>query len=475
MGIIKIKNSPDVLSSFSTFLTADSASGSGTLTVKNISGFAINQVILLGELGAEGSEIIKTHASSAPSGSTITLASNTSFSHSTGDKITVLAYDQVEFSTATTATGSKSVLTTMTLWADSQTTEYNDTAGSTGYYFARFKNTISSTFSSYSDAMPIAGYAINTIGYMIERALRDLQLSLSEVITIQDCYEWVNESLKFIQGKLKRWPEHYSFNAVLGQVQRGTNIVAMPTDAYDLETNKSLIAVRVGTSPGLAYLDPLLFDNQLNSVASTQVTTQATAAQTTLAINNSYDFADSGTVAVYISNVRYTITYTGVTRSATAGVLTGVPASGTGSITVTIPVNTYVWQGETEGNPSWFTVRNSNIEFWPLADSAHDNMNMFGDYTKVATSVDSDGDTIDLQRYDMVRDYLTWRMKMKARNNGTLDQTDSFYLLFKEKLNDAIRTLPNHIRFPMRPSINRMSKRTSFKKANLQDLTIDQQ
>jgi hypothetical protein len=78
----------------------------------------------------------------------------------------------------------------------------------------------------------------------------------------------------------------------------------------------------------------------MEGVKHTQVTTEAVATQTTLEIDNSYDFDDSGSVNLFISGTLYTITYTGVTRSATAGILTGIPASGDGSITVTIPVDT---------------------------------------------------------------------------------------------------------------------------------------
>jgi len=458
------------------FLTADIASGSSTITVANITGFAINQVLVINPFG-ERAEIILTHASTAPSGTTITLKATTTTgqTHYAGEKVYLISYDQVEISNAATATGSKSVLTTANLQPDKTEFVYNDTAGSTGYYFARFKNSITSVFSSYTDPLLVAGWERNTVGFMINQALRDLDLDFSEKVTVSDCYSWLTSGMKEIQGKLKRWPEHYSFNAILGQVQRGTNIVAMPTDAYDTETNKSLIAVRIGVDQKLTYLDPMAFDQELVDVASTQVTTQATSGQTTLAINNSYDFADSGTVDVYISNVKYSITYTGVTRSSSAGVLTGVPASGTGSISVTIPVNTYVWQGETEGTPTWFTVRNGNIEFWPLADGSHDNTNMRGDYSHVATSVDSDGDTIDYQRYDMLQDYLTWRIKMKSSNNGELDRNDGWFIGYKEKLNDAIRTLPQNIVFPMKPTVNNMSKRPSSNRQSLQNLNINDQ
>ena len=40
-----------------TFLSSDTASSSGTLTVKNIQGFAINQILLIGEPGGQGSEV----------------------------------------------------------------------------------------------------------------------------------------------------------------------------------------------------------------------------------------------------------------------------------------------------------------------------------------------------------------------------------------------------------------------------------
>jgi hypothetical protein len=46
---------------------------------------------------------------------------------------------------------------------------------------------------------------------------------------------------------------------------------------------------------------------------------------------------------------------------------------------------------------------------------------------------------------------------MKANNNGKLDMQDAWYLSFKEKLNDAIRTLNQNITYKMKPLINRMN------------------
>ena len=62
-----------------TFLTSDSSSAASTLTVDSIRDIAVNNILFIGELGEEKSEIIKTHAATAPSGATVTLASSTVF------------------------------------------------------------------------------------------------------------------------------------------------------------------------------------------------------------------------------------------------------------------------------------------------------------------------------------------------------------------------------------------------------------
>jgi hypothetical protein len=516
-----------------TFLTADMSAVGTTITVANVNRFAINQNVIINPLG-ETSEFVKTHATTAISGSTIIFTGNTSFIHYTGEKVWLVEYDALELAHTTTTTGTKTALTTSTgnglvsLEADNEVLVYPEREYDSGYYFGRYINDIGAVFtvsgdtftstahglsngetikvigattlaaglsttivyyvvskaantfkvsltnggtaitttdggtgnqtwyrcSLYTDPLIYTGWASNTVGYMIDRALRDLSETLSDKLTLQDCFEWINSGIKLIKGKLKRWPEHYAYNAVLGQVQRGTNLVAMPTDAYDTETNKSLIAVRIGDNEKLDYLDPVAFDEEMEGVRVTQVTTDALANATTLYIDNSYDFDDTGSVNVYISGTLYAVAYTGITRSATAGALTGTSGN-----TAAISADVYVWQGESEGIPEYFTVRNGNIEFWPLVDGSEDDSNIYGDYNKVATSVDSEGDTIDFQRYDMLLSYLTWRMKMKARNNGNLDLQDGHYFEYKEKLNDAIRTLPQNIVFKSRPRINTMSKR----------------
>ncbi len=519
-----------------TELTADMAIGT-TLTVKNNNKFAINQVLLLGELGDEDTEFVKTHATAAVSGTTITLAATSIRSHGAGTKVYILSYDTIELTHATTATGTKSVLTTsvgnglVSLEADEEVLTYNEPEYNSGYYFGRYTNSIGAAFtisgdtltssahglvtgqtvkliaattmptglttytlyyvvsaatntfkvsltnggtaitasdsgsgtltwyrsSLFSDAIQYAKVDQNTAEYVIQYALkRNGMTALSDLISQEFCFDEINACLQYIQNKQLRFDDFQALGAVIGQTSAGTFIFALPSDIYDNESNKSLTAVRVGHGTRLVYQDNREFDDRNRDMLYTQVTTQATSGQTTLAIDNSYDFDDSGTVVVYVSGTKYSITYTGVTRSATAGVLTGVPASGTGSISVTIPADTYVYQDIVEGKPAYYTVRGGNLEISPVVTGSYNNLNIYGDYWKVVTRVDSLGDTIDNIRYELVKNWLEFKMRMQKENNGKLDFTDGAWLLFREQLNDNIRNKGRGKKYATEPRVNRI-------------------
>jgi len=439
------------------FLSADIAASSSTITIKDIGNFAVGKYVWINPFAAN-SEIIPVHASTDPSGNTLTLASNTVYAHTAGETVYYVQFNQVEISHADTEDGSKSVLGTIGLLAREKIQVYLDLSETAGFYFTRFKDSVASTFGPYSDGVDYDGWEENTVGYMIEAGLREISINLSEKVTIHDCLHWVNKGLREIKGKIRKWPEHFVYDFVTGQAQRGSNVVALPTNIYDSETRRSIESVRIGDDLALMFIEPGAFDAEMDTSKKNTVRTEASSGDTTLEIDNSFDFEDSGIVHFYIANVQYSVQYTGVTRSTTSGVLTGVPASGTGSISVTVPVGTNVWQDETEGRPRFYTIRNGALEFWPLVDASRDDQNVYLDYNTAATAVDSEGDVIDYQRFGMLESYLTWRLWCKSENNGILDKSNGFYTEYKEYLNDAIRTLPPR-KNKTSPNINHMKRR----------------
>lgn len=431
-------------------LTADAAASSGTLTVKDIGGFAVNQVLIIGELGVESSEVIKTHGSSAPSGTTVTLASNTEFAHGAGTKVYVVSFDQIELSHADTATGVKSVLATNNVQADEVEQAYQETTESAGYYFARFKNSISTTYSNHSPAVPYGGYEDNQIGYAINWALRRNGLpTYDNEITRQFCLDEANDFLRMWQGKLKRWPEYFLANQDIGNLTAGNPLVALPTDIYDNDSNESIPTVRVGTSKNLTWYDPDEFEDAKVGESRTQVATEASATDTTLVVDNARDFADEGALTVYVAGTAYSITYTSVDKS--TGTFSGIPATGTGAITVTIPIDTYIHQGADFGEPTRFTIRGGNIELDPIPGASEHNDNVYADYWALADSVDDEGDAIDVTRHDAFKYWLAWKVRCQKKNDGMLDYKDGFYAEFRSRLMDAIKLAPTIKTWKRRP------------------------
>lgn len=454
-----------------TVITSDAAAGASTLTVRmddDVAGynFSTSNILLLGEWGEQDAELVQIHASTAPANTTITLSAATNHAHNAGTKVYRLRYNRVALYHDATAkdansTAPDTTLATVSLQPNKMVLTYDETAQTSGFYFARFNNSVASTFGRYTDALPFDGWTSVMVGHVIDYALRKNKTSFTEDITRHFCYEEIDACLKYIQGKQVHWDEQASMNAVLGQTVRGTHQYALSglaTEIYDNDSNKSIIAVRVGNDPNLIYKDPEEWEGDiLGAVKFTQVRTAASAGATTLEIDNSYDFDDSGSVTVYVSGTAYTLTYTGVTRSATAGVLTGIPASGTGSITVTITVDTWVWQDEDEGKPKYFTVRNQNMEVWPLPDGSHDDMNITMDYWTVATEIDTDRDTLDVSQTYPVKYWLTAKVRAMKDTKGILKLDDPDWLLFKETLNDLIRTKRSAFRYPMGPRLNKIS------------------
>lgn len=509
-----------------------------TFSVLDINKFAVDNIILVGELGTEQSEIVKTNASVAPLGSVVTLVTGTSttnltpsvaskvfttqsglsiqigdrmrassdadatiymegivtaysstsltisvdtigtasakadwtirqvfrYSHPIGTKVRVIQYDQIELSNSSTVTGSKTTLTTtigsgvVAVEADEETMVYNETEYSSGYYFGRFKNSISGTFGSYSDASPYGGFTEDTAGYVIDYALKMSGVKeFNEKITLGWCYEQITDMFRYVQGKQKRWNKYQSLNSILAQTSRGVREITMPADIYDPNSNRSLTGVRVGESLGLIFKDPDEFEELLYGQKETEVATQQTSGGTTLVVDNAYDFDDDGTITFFIAGVQYDITYTSITRS--TGTFNGIPASGTGSISVTIPVDTKIYQNYKEGQPIWYTVRNQKIEILPMPNGLWDNKNVYADYWTVATSVNSDSDTIDVERADMAKPWLTWKMRCLQKNEGKLDYEDGDYKMFADILKDAVVFKGGLMKHKMMPKVNGISYR----------------
>jgi len=418
-----------------TFISTDASAAGTTIDVESIEDFAVDKILFFEEPGHELAEIVKTHATTTPSGTTVTLAAGLVFAHTQGVKVHVIDYDQIEFSHADTAEGTKSVLSTQDIQADQEINFYKEATETAGYFFTRYKETIGNTFSAYSDPIPYGGWTRSQVGFIIEQGLTKNKLDTYEgKVTKEFCFAAINRSLDNFSGKLKKFHTLQDFDYIVGQISEGEWRIAMPSDAWQY-SNKSILAVRFGDSDSLDYRDEREWNELTQDVTVTNLASgsNVTVGDTDIAVDNSYDLDDSGTLRINGQNITYTA------KTDATGAITGVPASGTGSITTNLTALSSVWQGSwVEGEPTKFTVKEGYLYVWPIPDSTYGGKNVYLDYWKGATDVDSLADTVDSTRKDAAIYWLAWEVRAMIKNDGILDRSDGDYAMYLEKLEDTI-------------------------------------
>jgi len=423
-----------------TFLNASADSSDTTITVFSISGFSKgNFYAQIGDFGAGNMEIVKMHASTAPTGNTITLASGLVNNHDANEPVYFVNYNQVEFSRATTTSGTKTVLITQDINTNNWSI-YSDVTNSTGYAFARFKNEAGTTYSAYSAPAPYANASFNTAEFIMNEALRETKKELNDVLTPDYLREQMNECLRDMRKGRNKFSWTQSFNTIIGQTVQGAFRFSMPDDIYDKYSPKAIEQLYLGGRPRLTYVDPNYFFNVvMRDVHWTQVRTGASAGDTELAIDNSYDFSDTGSITVG----EQTIIYEDITRADVADAtaeFTDIPGAGeTGAITASITADDFVFQDESSSEPIYWTLFNGFIYIYNLPDSTWDDYNLYADYYKVITEIDSLDDAIDYIQYDLIKNWLKWKIRAMEKNDGVENLDDPSYLLYREQLNTLIK------------------------------------
>lgn len=268
--ILKIQNSkllvdnePLLDSQEVSLLTADVASGSNTITLDNISGFSVGKFILIGNFGEPNAEIIRVHISSAPSGFTVTLNSNTTQTHQANSPVTIVDYDQVEYSRATTLTGDKSVLATSNIQADRKQTSYSDTTNTTGFAFFRFKNSADSTFSEYSigvDYSPVTR-AYDTLRTLADKALRQCKERINTSLTYQDFIDFAEDFYQELYTFKRNWRIFRSLDTSVSTTP-AQDYVTLPSDVDTIDQ------VKIGSDGRALKRVNLTEFNKLKSVTS---------------------------------------------------------------------------------------------------------------------------------------------------------------------------------------------------------------
>ena len=406
MAIVKTKTLNTILvrDNPKTFLSSDTNSGVSTLSVKSTIGFQNNDVIILGTFGNEGAEILAL--STTPSSGVFALISSPLMPHSASTPIQTLLYDKVEVSNASTKTGAKTTLGTIAIVADDVTTNYNDNSGSTGYYFIRFYNSNTSSYSSYSDPIPITGYTIYSARDIINKALAGINKTTSDLLTDEFEFGEIDNCQIETLREFKRWSFMQVFDSPLTAVTTGQWRVALPTDCDDQNTNRAIWNFRIGTSDNLDWVDKEKWNEMLQSVAHTTLSANINVGDGSITLVNSGDFPSAGTVTIGANQYQYTV------NTVSTGVLTLSAVS-----TTTNTAGEDVFNSATSGTPKYWTVHDGYIYFYPILGSTLSGQIPKLDYYKKVSPITTDTTEIVLNDPTVVQYYLQWKSLLRI-NNG---------------------------------------------------------
>lgn len=92
-----------------------------------------------------------------------------------------------------------------------------------------------------------------------------------------------------------------------------------------------------------------------------------------------------------------------------------------------------------------------------MPDATQDNQNIYLDFYTAPVRVDSEGDALDVYRYDIVKYWLTAKIRGQLKNDGVADIKDADYIMSLSILSDMIKTeVPAHSHKSI-PKINGIS------------------
>lgn len=369
-GVIRVAH-PSILGNTTTYLRSTFTASSTSLTVADNRNIVDTDQIVLGAFGDQQTEAVLVN-SAVTLGTALSIANTTKFSKELDCPVIKMAERSVTIYGASSDGGSLSAaIATVTLQVDKPYTEYALVTTDTSYAYYVAKFTDGTTLGSASAYVPAAGVSYSVVESFIQQAL-DLTNSELDGRTLtrdmcvrwaQDCQQAITQfvyqdplSQKFVQ---KDW----SFEVI----EDKTSIAATQNEnTYALSalsslskypnSDKSIIDVRLGTNQPFRKTDIQSFDYKMQGVSRTTVATQPGIGQTTLVLTDGTEFnSGGGSILVGVDTVTYT--------SRTSNTLSGIPASGTGSITVAHPVGTAVWQNITAGLPNWYVIFNGNLIF----------------------------------------------------------------------------------------------------------------
>jgi hypothetical protein len=429
---ITIKH-PDITQYTRSEVISPFSSGGTTLYITDNNGFADDDWFILGEIGDAKTEECDVNGA-VTRGTSITITNTTKFSHELHTPVNRILERQVKIYGAATSGGAGTLVTTISIQWNRPSTSYTLVTTDTAYayYYATFHD--GTTASSASDYVASTGLSNSSALEIAKAGMREVNASVDgEMITwewlLDVINDWQDEVINYVDagGISKDWTFEETEDLTSIAVTLNENKYALSGLSYTLKypnSTQGIIQVKLG-SDILFPIDVNEFEHKMDGKIRTQVTTGASAGDTTLVVDDVSELSDSGTIYAGAE----TVTYTGITTA--TNTLTGIPASGTGSITATLVAGAVVWQGVSPEVPDEYTVYDGYIYLTkPIPSDAVGRKIKVRGISRLAR-LDSLSDATSISFPFLGRYYVGSRIESKK---GNLDNATRLMTMFRDLL-----------------------------------------
>lgn len=360
---------PSTQGNIKTYLRSPIAVAGTGMSVGDNNGIADADQLVVGTIGDPLTESVLVNGA-VTVGTSITVANTLKFAHDIDAEVTKVWERSVKLYGAATSTGSLTLIATIGIHWGKPYTEYTLLTADTAYAYYAAKFTDGTTDSSASGYVPSAGVNYATVEPFIDQALDITNSELDEKLLTRDmCVRWIQDAQSFIaqftyqdpvSGRFiqKDWSWEVledSTSITLVQNQNEYGLSLLTNAAKYTNSQKGVIDMRIGTQTILKPRSIDEFDNIMAFKPHNTVATSPLVGATSLVLTDASEF-NTGGGTIYVGTD--TVTYTGISTNT----LTGIPASGTGSITSAYAVGTQVWQNLVPGLPSYYTIFNGTIK-----------------------------------------------------------------------------------------------------------------
>ena len=422
---------PDISNYVRTYLSSNIAVSGTAMTVLDNNGFADVDAFIIGEVGDEKTEE-DTVNGAVTRGTAVTVANTLKFAHELDAPVTRINERKITiYGSATSGGALTSIVATgsaLSIQWNKTSTEYILKTTDTAYAFYVVKYYDGTTESSASDYVASTGNASNSAYAMIQQALDNTGAQASDngevswsflIRSVQDWQNYVTQWVDPKTGVKKDWSFEYiqDDTSIPLVTFEGRYALSALTSAMKYnETKQSILDVRVGNYR-TRYIPVDVYDRWFDGKIYSYVTTAAAIGATSLILEDTSMFASSGTAYVHGNTITYT------SKSDTTDTLSGIPASGTGSIATAIVAGDTCSQTNWSGRPIDWTIYNGYILWTIPPSSTYNGWPIKFKYIKALTAITEVSDTTEIPFFNTCQYYVSYKIELKR---GDIDRA-TFY------------------------------------------------